>query len=98
MRSPAPESPFPGPLDDCYEGLRWVFDNAEHLGVDRSRIGIGAVHVGNYDPAGQLYYAGGVGSGFDNKGCAIENTRSVRHRRYGTTPARCQVQQIESVE
>jgi ATP-dependent DNA ligase len=33
-----------------------------------SRVGIGAVHVGYYDPAGQLYYAGGVGSGFDDKG------------------------------
>jgi bifunctional non-homologous end joining protein LigD len=32
-----------------------------------SRVGIGAVHVGYYDRSGQLYYAGGVGSGFDDK-------------------------------
>src|SRR5579884_311075 len=24
----APETPYPGPLEDCYAGLRWVFDNA----------------------------------------------------------------------
>src|SRR4051794_22640042 len=29
-----------------------------------SRAGIGALHVGYYDQAGQLHYAGGVGTGF----------------------------------
>ena len=32
-----------------------------------SRAGFGALHLGYYDPAGQLHYAGGVGSGFDAK-------------------------------
>ncbi len=36
----APETPFPGPLEDCYSVLRWVHDNAVELGVDRDRIGI----------------------------------------------------------
>jgi acetyl esterase/lipase len=36
----APETPYPGPLEDCYRALRWVFQNAEALGVDAGRIGI----------------------------------------------------------
>lgn len=31
-----------------------------------SRVGIGALHVGYRDPEGQLHYAGGVGTGFDD--------------------------------
>lgn len=42
----APETPYPGPLDDCYAGLRWVFDHADELGVDRSRLGISGVSAG----------------------------------------------------
>ncbi|MDH4148594.1 MAG: alpha/beta hydrolase fold domain-containing protein [Acidimicrobiia bacterium] len=42
----APETPYPGPLDDCYAGLRWVHDRAAELGVDRSRIGIGGASAG----------------------------------------------------
>jgi acetyl esterase len=34
----APETPFPGPVEDCYAGLRWVYDNATALGVDRQQI------------------------------------------------------------
>ncbi|OYW92187.1 MAG: arylesterase [Caulobacterales bacterium 32-67-6] len=36
----APETPFPGPVEDCYAALAWVFANAEALGVDRGRIGL----------------------------------------------------------
>ena len=32
-----------------------------------SRTGFGALHVGYYDPAGRLHYAGGLGTGFDTK-------------------------------
>ena len=34
----APETPHPGPLEDCYAGLKWLHANAEALGVDASRI------------------------------------------------------------
>lgn len=36
----APETPFPGPLEDCYAGLRWVHEHATELGVDPARAGI----------------------------------------------------------
>jgi acetyl esterase/lipase len=42
----APETPYPGPLDDSYLGLGWVFDNAADLGVDPTRIGIGGASAG----------------------------------------------------
>jgi acetyl esterase/lipase len=36
----APETKFPGAIEDCYAGLAWVFANAEELGVDTQRIGV----------------------------------------------------------
>ena len=48
----APECPYPGPLDDCYDGLAWVHDNATELGVDRARLGVGGVSAGGGLAAG----------------------------------------------
>lgn len=42
----APEYPFPTPLNDCYAALTWVFDNADRLKVDVSRIAIGGISAG----------------------------------------------------
>ncbi len=42
----APEVPYPGPLEDCYCGLRWVYDQAEELGIDRDRIGVAGGSAG----------------------------------------------------
>ncbi|WP_210243413.1 alpha/beta hydrolase [Mesorhizobium sp. B2-4-14] len=36
----APETPFPGPIEDCYAGLHWLFENSASLGVDPRRITI----------------------------------------------------------
>lgn len=33
-----PEHPHPSPIEDCYAGLVWMYDNAEELGVDPRRI------------------------------------------------------------
>ncbi len=36
----APETRFPGSLDDNYAALRWLYDHADALGVDRTRIAV----------------------------------------------------------
>ena len=36
----APETPFPGPQQDCLDGLTWLAANAAELGVDPARIAI----------------------------------------------------------
>lgn len=42
----APESKYPGPLEDCYAGLRWLHANAEALAIDATCIGIGGASAG----------------------------------------------------
>jgi acetyl esterase/lipase len=42
----APDTAYPGPLEDCYAGLKWTYDHAEELGIDRDRIGIGGISAG----------------------------------------------------
>jgi len=42
----APETPYPGPIDDCYAGLKWTFDHADEIGIDTDRIGITGVSAG----------------------------------------------------
>jgi acetyl esterase/lipase len=42
----APETPFPGALDDCYRGLAWVYDHHEELGIDPDRIGVNGTSAG----------------------------------------------------
>ena len=42
----APETPYPGPLEDCYSGLRWTVEHAADLGIDPDRIGIAGVSAG----------------------------------------------------
>lgn len=34
----APEHPYPAAVDDCLETVKYVFDNAEELGIDRTKI------------------------------------------------------------
>jgi acetyl esterase/lipase len=48
----APEIPYPGPLEDCYAGLRWVHEHAGELGVDPAKTGIGGASAGGGLAAG----------------------------------------------
>ena len=36
----APETVFPGAIEDCFAGLCWVIEHAAQLGVDLSRLGL----------------------------------------------------------
>lgn len=36
----APEAPFPGPLNDCYDAFEWVTNHAEEINVDPMRIAV----------------------------------------------------------
>lgn len=42
----APETPYPGPLEDCYAALHWTHEHADDLGVDATRIGIYGLSAG----------------------------------------------------
>jgi acetyl esterase/lipase len=42
----APETPFPGPLEDVYAGLVWIAEHAAELDVDPGRIAIHGASAG----------------------------------------------------
>ena len=42
----APETAFPGNIEDCYAGLAWTFAHASDLGIEPSRIGIAGESAG----------------------------------------------------
>ena len=48
----APETAYPGPLDDCYAGLVWTYEHADEIGLDRAHIGIAGVSAGGGLAAG----------------------------------------------
>ncbi|KAF1037980.1 MAG: Carboxylesterase NlhH [Burkholderia lata] len=42
----APETVFPGAIEDCYAALAWVFRQADALGIDAARIGVAGESAG----------------------------------------------------
>lgn len=48
----APETPHPGPVEDCYAALQWLYTNSSDLAVDATRIAIGGDSAGGGLTAG----------------------------------------------
>ena len=48
----APETPHPGPVEDCYAGLAWLSAHAHELTIDPDRIVIGGASAGGGLAAG----------------------------------------------
>ena len=42
----APETPYPGSLEDCYAALKWLAAHAGELGIDPNRIAVGGSSAG----------------------------------------------------
>jgi acetyl esterase/lipase len=42
----APETPHPGPVEDCYAGLAWAVAHAGELGIDPGRVIVGGGSAG----------------------------------------------------
>lgn len=53
----APETPYPGPLDDCYAALTHVYTHADELGIDPARIAVGGQSAGGGLAAGTVLRA-----------------------------------------
>ncbi len=37
---PAPEFPYPTPVEDCFTAWRWILENADALGIDSERVAL----------------------------------------------------------
>jgi triacylglycerol lipase len=53
----APETRFPGAVEDAYAALKWMHAEAETLGVDRGRIAVGGESAGGGHAAALAIYA-----------------------------------------
>jgi acetyl esterase/lipase len=42
----APETRFPGAIEDCYAALGWVFSHSRELGIDTGRVGVMGASAG----------------------------------------------------
>jgi acetyl esterase/lipase len=53
----APETPHPGPVEDCYAGLVWTAEHAAELGIDPARLVISGASAGGGLAAGVVLMA-----------------------------------------
>jgi acetyl esterase/lipase len=53
----APETHYPGSLEDNYAALKWVHAHAEELGIDRSKIAVGGESAGGGHAASLAIHA-----------------------------------------
>lgn len=58
----APETRYPGPLEDCHAALQWVHEHAGELGIDRNRIGVTGGGAGGALAAGLCLLARDIGT------------------------------------
>jgi acetyl esterase/lipase len=42
----APETPYPGPLEDCYRGLVWCHEHADELDIAPDHMGVAGISAG----------------------------------------------------
>lgn len=78
----APETPYPGPLDDCYAALCWMHAHADDLGIDPDRIGIYGLSAGGGLAAGLALLArdrGEVPLAFQLLDCPMLDDRTQTH-------------------
>ena len=53
----AMKAPYPAALEDCYAALKYMFDHADALGIDKSRIIVGGESAGGGLAAAVCQYA-----------------------------------------
>ena len=53
----AKKAPYPAALEDCYAALKYMYDHADELGIDRSRIIVGGESAGGGLAAALCQYA-----------------------------------------
>ena len=53
----AGKAPYPAALEDCYEALAWMYENADGLGIDKTRIVVGGESAGGGLTAAVCLYA-----------------------------------------
>lgn len=53
----APETRWPGALEDCFAALSWMHDNAAELGIDRARVAIAGGSAGGGHAAALAIHA-----------------------------------------
>ena len=90
----APETPYPGPLDDCYAALRWTSDHADELGIDTECIGVSGLSVGAGLPQ-HSHCSRGTGARSrlpSNSSTAPCSTTARRPPPYGRAACTCGVQ------
>ena len=76
----APETTYPGPLDDCYAGLVWTFEHADELGIVADRIGVAGSSAGGGLAAGLALLArdrGEVPLAFQLLECPMLDDRQI---------------------
>ncbi len=75
----APETPYPGPVEDCYAALTWLHANAQSRGIDPARIGLKGDSAGGGLAAALALYArdhGGPPIAFQQLLCPMLDDRT----------------------